>query len=95
MIRSINPSSSNFTKWSNTLKQFVNQLGKNSLSVFDHFLGLALKGLSRSINNSINIIKLTLTKFYIMFFHEIFIDINNMTSIKRSITNRKIVHTLI
>ena len=34
----INPLSANFTKWSNTLKQFI---GK---SVFDHFVGLALKG---------------------------------------------------
>ena len=36
----------NFTKWSNTLKQFVGKLPKNCLSVFDHFVGLALKGLS-------------------------------------------------
>ena len=37
-------------KWSNTLKQFVRKLPSNSLSVFDHFVGLALKGLSRRIN---------------------------------------------
>ena len=37
--------SANFTKWSNTLKQFVGKLSTNSLSVFDHFVGLALKGL--------------------------------------------------
>ena len=34
------------TKWSNTLKQFVTKLPSNCLSVFDHFVGLALKGLS-------------------------------------------------
>ena len=33
------------TKWSNTLKQFVGNLSTNCLSVFDHFVGLAPKGL--------------------------------------------------
>ena len=37
--------STNHTKWSKTLKQFVDQLPTNCLSVFDHFLGLAFKGL--------------------------------------------------
>ena len=45
MIRKLNPFSVNFTKWSNTLKQFVGNLLTNWLSVFDHLLGLALKGL--------------------------------------------------
>ena len=36
----LNPLSANPTKWSNTLKQFLGYL-----SVFDHFVGLALKGL--------------------------------------------------
>ena len=40
-----NPLSANFTKWSNTLKQFVDKLPTNCLSVFDHFVGLVLKGL--------------------------------------------------
>ena len=40
----INPSSVNFTKWSNTLKQLVDNLPTNFLSVFRHFVGLALKG---------------------------------------------------
>ena len=40
-----NPLSANFTKWSNTLKQFVGNLPTNYLSVFDHFVGLAFKGL--------------------------------------------------
>ena len=34
------------TKWWNTLKQFVGRLPTNCLSVFDHFVGLALKGLT-------------------------------------------------
>ena len=42
----LNPLSANPTKWSNTLKQFVGKLPKNCLSVFDHFVGLALKGLN-------------------------------------------------
>ena len=37
--------SANPTKWSNTLKQFVGNLPTNSLSVFDHFVKFALKGL--------------------------------------------------
>ena len=41
----INPFSANFTKWSNTLKQFVGNLLRNYLSVFGHFVRLALKGL--------------------------------------------------
>ena len=41
----IDPLSANPTKWSNTLKQFVSKLPMNCLSVFDHFVGLALKGL--------------------------------------------------
>ena len=41
----INPLSANPTKLWNTLKQFVGNLPTNCLSVFDHFLGLALKGL--------------------------------------------------
>ena len=39
------PLSANHTKWSNTLKQFVDNLPTNCLSVFDHFVRLALKGL--------------------------------------------------
>ena len=44
----MNHLSANPTKWSNTRKQFVEKLPTNGLSVFDHFLGLALKEL-RSI----------------------------------------------
>ena len=32
-------------KWSNTLKQFAYNLPTNFLSMFDHFVGLALKWL--------------------------------------------------
>ena len=41
-VRIFNPLSTNPKKWSNTLKQFVANLSKNRLSVFDHFVILAL-----------------------------------------------------
>ena len=41
----VNPLSANPTKWTNTLKQFVGNMLANCFSVFDHFVGLALKGL--------------------------------------------------
>ena len=47
----INPLSANPTKWSNTLKQFVNKLPTNCLSVFDNFMGLVLKGLNCIFEN--------------------------------------------
>ena len=42
----INPLSANPTKWSNTLKQFVSKFRTNCFSVFDHFVGLVLNGLT-------------------------------------------------
>ena len=42
----VNSLSANPTKWPDTLKQFVGKLPTNCLNVFDHFVGLALKGLS-------------------------------------------------
>ena len=45
LMQMFNPLSSNFTKWSNTLKQFIGTLPTNCLSVFDYFMGLAFKGL--------------------------------------------------
>ena len=39
------PLSAKLTKWPNTLKQFLGNLPTNCLSVFGHFMGLALKGL--------------------------------------------------
>ena len=44
-VNTFKPSSTNPKKWSNTLKQFVDNLSMNCLSVFDDFLGLARKGL--------------------------------------------------
>ena len=46
-----NPLRAKFIKWSNTLKQIVGKLPTICLSVFDHFSGLALKGLKNQINN--------------------------------------------
>ena len=45
MMEIVNTLSASSTKWSNTLKQFVPKLPTNCLSVFDHFVGLAFKGL--------------------------------------------------
>ena len=39
------PLSTKLTKWPNTLRQFVSNLSTKCLSVFGHFVGLALKGL--------------------------------------------------
>ena len=44
-INDLNPLSTNPEKWSNTLKQIVGNLPTICLSVFDHFMNLALKGL--------------------------------------------------
>ena len=43
---SLNTLSANPTKWSNTFKQFVGKFPMNCLSVLDHFVGFALKGLT-------------------------------------------------
>ena len=43
----LNPLSANPTKWSNKLKQFVANFSTNCLSVFDHYAGLALKGIRK------------------------------------------------
>ena len=45
----LNPLGANPRKWSSTLKQFVGKLPTNRLSVFDHFVGLTLKGLISSM----------------------------------------------
>ena len=42
----VNLLSANPEKWSNTLKQIVGNLPTICLSVFDHFMNLALKGLN-------------------------------------------------
>ena len=53
LSESFNPLSANVTKWWNTLKQFVGKLPTNCLSVFDYFVGLALKRLSYFQNQSL------------------------------------------
>ena len=50
----LNPLSANPTKWSKTLKQFVGNFPTICFSVFDHFVGLALKGL-KSIHSVLEI----------------------------------------
>ena len=45
-----NPLSAKLIKWPNTLKQFVDNLPTNCLSVFGHFVELALKGLIRKVS---------------------------------------------
>ena len=47
IVSLVNTLNANSTKWSNTPKQFVGKLVANCLSVFDHFVGLALKELSQ------------------------------------------------
>ena len=53
--RDFNPLSANPTKWSNTTKQ--------SLGVFDHFVGLALKGLKSNLGLRIVKWNSTILKF--------------------------------
>ena len=48
----LNPLSTNPTKWSNTLKQFVGNLPTNCLGVFDHFMNLAFKWLNLQLKDS-------------------------------------------
>ena len=43
----LNSLNANPTKWSNTLKQLVGNLPTNCLSVFDHLVRLAIKGLMK------------------------------------------------
>ena len=42
--QNFNPLSAKLRKWPITLKQFVGNFPTNCLSVFGHFVGLALKG---------------------------------------------------
>ena len=48
-IDHINPLNANPEKWSNTLNQIVGNLPTICLSVFDHFMNLALKGLNNRL----------------------------------------------
>ena len=45
-----NPLNASRKKWANTLKQFVGKLPMNCLSVFDHFVKLAFKGLTLTLS---------------------------------------------
>ena len=69
----INPFSTNFTKWSNTLNQFLGNLPTNCLSVFHHFVGLVLKGWIRIF------IQLLYKRCYepLRSFHKTFSDFTN------------------
>ena len=49
MINKNNPLSTKSIKWSNTLKQIVGKLPMTCLSLFDHFVGLALKGIKQAV----------------------------------------------
>ena len=58
ICQKLNPLSANITKWSNTLKQFVSKLPTNCLSVLDHFLELAFKGLKKAAHQQKEVNKL-------------------------------------
>ena len=60
----LNPLNGNFTKWSNTLKQFVGNLPTNCLNVFYHFVGLALK---RLIKNDPNIKGIEIFEYFYLY----------------------------
>ena len=49
-LMTVNLFSDNPTKWSDTLKQFVGSFPTNCSCVFEHFVGLALKGLNLKSN---------------------------------------------
>ena len=64
-----NPLSANPTKSSNTLKQFVDNLLTICLSVFDHFVGLALERLrdlehGHTIRPNMSTLKIFQTQFF-------------------------------
>ena len=54
-----------------------------------HFVWL--DALTMLINNPINVFQLTQTLFYIMFFYQIFMDIDNITSINNVIIDIKVI----
>ena len=63
-VKEVNPLSANPTKWSKTLKQFLGNLPTNCLSMFDHFMKLALKGLIQVISIYVNSFILIFTCTY-------------------------------
>ena len=64
ILSHFNPLSANPTKWSNTLKQFVGNLPTNCLSVFDHFMNLALKGLRMTESCKVGAVIIYLSKTF-------------------------------
>ena len=62
------PLSANSSKWSNTRKQFVDSLPTKFLSVFNHFVELALEGLTLMIF-ALNSCQNWLILSYIFFFN--------------------------
>ena len=75
-----NPLSTNPTKWSNTLKQFVGKLPTNCLSVFGHFVKLARKGLKSDSHPP--------KTFCIICFNESPLKIMNNASIKNDLIRK-------
>ena len=63
---SFNPLSVNITKWSNTFKQ------TNYLSMFNHFVGLVLKGLRREYTERLHLIALGFTYFLVFVVNPLF-----------------------
>ena len=57
----INFSRASHTKWLNTLKLFVGKKPTNSVSAFDHFVGLALKLLTFQDRHFSDLLKLNPT----------------------------------
>ena len=67
-FQGFNPLSTKSTKWPNTLKQFVGKLPTNCLSVFGHFVNLALKGLRSLYGKTSRTVALSIIeKFFIHF----------------------------
>ena len=69
-IGTFNPWSANPTIWSDTLKQFVDNLPTSCLSVFDHFLGFALKGLRPCQTSIQELFRKLLTALIHYYFHK-------------------------
>ena len=77
-----NPLSANPTKWSNTLKQIIGKLPKNCLSVFDHFVWLALKGLKQFVKSLVVKYTYSLTLIFPSKMHQSFFRLYDVFFIK-------------
>ena len=64
-MQMINPLSTNPTKWSSTLNQFIGNSRRIFLRVLDHFVGLALKALKVYIILTLSCIMLKNGQTYI------------------------------